>query len=91
MNLKDRIWVDFNAQDEDANYPLDGSKTLFQLREKKVVLTECMEIKLYDDDLNDQREGDLLIVEGTVHFDSKNNRWVALVEESSFRSLSSDK
>jgi hypothetical protein len=50
-----------------------------------VKLEEGLRLGFYCDDADDEGRPDDLLFEGTVHFDSENRQWYAIIDENSYR------
>jgi hypothetical protein len=80
-----RIYVDLLNTGGRANQVvLDTAGTLSDLERHGIVLREDLVLHLYSDDADESGQRDDLIVEGVVHFDEQNGRWLAIYDPAAF-------
>jgi len=80
---KARIYADFNKWDGDGTSRwliLTCKGTLDDLARFNIQLIEGLEVMFYTDDANQAGESDDLEADGYIHFDSKSNHWVGIID-----------
>jgi hypothetical protein len=83
-----RIYADFQNLDDENRLRLTCSGTLNDLAQNKVQLREGLVLTFYMDDADDNGRPDELLADGTVHFNARENCWVAAVDWSALRHAS---
>ena len=80
-----RIYVDpLNTGGRANQVVLDTAGTLSDLERHGIVLREDLVLHLYSDDADESGQRDDLTVEGVVHFDEQNGRWLAIYDPAAF-------
>jgi hypothetical protein len=81
MNMLDskRIYVDFIKLDEDRRLILSCRGTHNDLARYNIKLEEGLVLTFYSDDADDDGNNDDLVVQGTVHYNTNLNEWVASI------------
>jgi hypothetical protein len=85
-----RVYADFQNLDDANRLRLTCSGTIQDLTRQGIQLREGLVVTFYTDDADDQGRPDELRVDGTVHFDSENQCWVAAVDWSALRHASDE-
>ena len=81
MTNRPYVRADFNARDEQGRAILGCRGMDAELKAQNAVLTEGMEVLLWDDDLDDQGERVLQVFDGQVLFDAARNCWLAVFDD----------
>ncbi len=83
---KPKIYADFNKYDENYRLILTCLGTIRDLEKFGIELERSQEFVFYmDSDDDDAGYIVNLMVDGIVDFDDENNRWVATVDETTYR------
>ncbi len=83
-----RIYVDFMKTDDEGRLLLTCIGTRRDLTLQNICLREGLRLKVYSDDLDENGNRDDLITDGTVRFDSANQRWVLEIDRDTIRNVS---
>lgn len=84
------IYADYLKRDDEDRLILTCRGTLIDLERHGIKLQEGLALTFYMDDADDFGNADDLLVNGVVFYDQIKNRWVALIDETTFRHLSDD-
>jgi hypothetical protein len=85
-----RVYADFQNLDDENRLRLTCAGTRQDLDRLGIELREGMALTLYTDDANDEGEADELLADGIVHYDSRNNCWVATIDWHALRHASQE-
>ncbi len=85
-----RVYADFQNADDANRLRLTCAGTAHDLERLGLRLTEGLALTLYSDDEDDAGRPDELLAEGVVHFDIKQECWVAVIDWSALRHASED-
>jgi hypothetical protein len=81
-----KIYADYNKYDEKFRLILTCFGTFNDLQELGIDLVPGQEYTFYmDSDVDEFGNPDNLLVDGYVEFDHESNRWVATIDESTYR------
>jgi hypothetical protein len=91
MNELPRVHVDF--MNTDRRIHADGLRRILlntqgtkeDLERHGIELRENLKLLLYSDDADNEGRSDPLLVEGTVHFDSERDQWLAAIDWGALR------
>ena len=91
MNEPARIYADL--MNTDGRKHPDGLRRILlntqgtkeDLERQGIELRENLKLLLYSDDADNDGRSDPLLVEGTAHFDTDHERWLAVIDWDSFR------
>ena len=87
-----KIYADYNKYDEKYRLILTCYGTFRDLKELGIKFSPGQQFTFYmDSDINKSGNIDNLLVEGVVDFDHENSRWVATIDESTYRHESEEK
>jgi hypothetical protein len=86
-----RVYADF--MNTDGRIHPDGLRRILlntqgtreDLERQGIELRENLKLLLYSDDADNDGRSDPLLVEGTVHFDSEHDQWLAVIDWGSLR------
>lgn len=85
-----RVYADLQNLDDASRLQLVCAGTIADLARQGITLREGLILTFYTDDADDQGRPDDLRVEGIVHFDDENQRWVAAVDWSTLHHASDE-
>jgi hypothetical protein len=85
-----KIYADFQNLDDFNRLRLTCAGTLEALERHGILLQEGLALTFYTDDADDQGQPDELRVEGVVHYDEEEHRWVAMVDWTAVRHASDE-
>jgi hypothetical protein len=88
--IKPRIYADYMKTDDDGRLVLVCYGTARDLDRHGVVLEKGLALTFYMDDGDDDGNPDDLLVDGVVEYDEELKRWVADIDESTFRHASEE-
>ena len=81
-----KIYADYTKCDENRRLVLTCLGTFRDLKELGIEFSSGQEFTFYmDSDIDEAGNIDNLLVDGVVDFDDKNDRWVATIDESTYR------
>jgi hypothetical protein len=85
-----RIYADFHNLDDSNRLRLTCAGTAEDLSRQGIELREGLPLTFYMDDADDQGQADDLLVEGITHYDQEAGCWVAAVDWTTLRHVSSE-
>jgi hypothetical protein len=81
-----KIYADYGKIDFEGRLILVCRGTLEDLKNNNIELETGLELTFYmDSDIDDLGNPDDLLVDGIVEFDDKHERWVAKIDERTYR------
>lgn len=87
---KQRIYADYMKTDDFGRLILICNGTIRDLEHQGIVLREGLALTFYMDDADDFGNPDDLLVDGIVAYDTEAERWVAVIDEVTFRHASEE-
>ncbi len=88
---KPRIYADFLKLDDLGRLILVCVGTIEDLEKNNIKLEQGLELTFYSNDGDDFGNTDKLLADGVVDYDKENERWVGIIDESTFRHESDEK
>ena len=85
MNL---VYADFMKIDREGRLPLVTRGTFKDLEKHGIALTDGLRLVFYNEDEDDLGNRDDLVVEGIVHFDEVDERWIAVIHWDAIKNIS---
>lgn len=85
-----RIYADYMKTDHDGRLILICFGTARDLEQHGVTLENGLALTFYMDDADDFGNSDDLLVDGVVEYDKEAGRWVAVINEATFRHASEE-
>lgn len=83
-----RVYADFNKQDKEGHLVLNSVGTQRDLQQLGLTLRDGLKLLLYADDTDENGNPDDIEVEGVVRYDSANNQWIAVYQQTAIRHAS---
>lgn len=87
---KTLIYSDFHKTDDQGRIILTCQGTLKDIEKQGIVFQKGLSLTFYMDDGDEDGNTDNLLANGVVDYDHINNRWVAVIDEMTFRHSSDE-
>src|SRR5688500_7116341 len=88
---KPRIYADYGKTDDFGRLILICNGTIRDLEHQGIILEEGLALTFYTDDADDFGNSDDLLVDGIVVYNKEAERWVAAIDEVTFRHASDER
>jgi hypothetical protein len=82
------IYADFMKMDDEGRLVLTCLGTYKDLENYNISLENGLKLVFYNDDQDENGNRDDLVVDGTVEYDQKNQRWVANINWDDIKNIS---